>query len=147
MLRLSSTLLEFEFNVWRVWAVRSCFIIGLAISAAANNPPLVSSIIKEWLFEEGELLRSLDIFKRAMASARSDLEWVHAAVSVENVRSNLVDGWHWRMLNDARRNHAFHRALRAAVDSMVQTHYPRREDIRVLDIGCGSGIFSVLAAR
>ncbi len=45
--------------------------------------------------------------------------------------------WHFRMMNDELRNHAYDYALRQTIDS----------DTVVLDIGCGAGLLSMMAAR
>lgn len=54
--------------------------------------------------------------------------------------SIIVPFWHARMLNDTTRNDAFERAIQAAV---------AREgpDARILDVGAGSGLLSMMAAR
>ncbi|KAI1705375.1 ribosomal protein l11 methyltransferase (PrmA) domain-containing protein [Ditylenchus destructor] len=114
VLHAASSLYEYEFGIWRLWA--------------------------EWAFEQGEYLRSLELFKKASAHARNDIEWLHAEVSIENVKSNLIDAWHWRMINDRKRNIAFKNALSRAISEIG-------ESAKVLDIGCGSGILSMLAAK
>lgn len=82
---------------------------------------------------------SLDKFKQAMSVAEAQQQWLHAVVSVENVKSALVDAWHWRMINDERRNQAFAQAIQRASRQVDGGH--------LLDIGAGSGIFSVVASR
>lgn len=52
----------------------------------------------------------------------------------------VVPAWHVPMMNDAPRNKAFERAIRRA----VAAHGPAA---RVLDIGTGSGLLSMMAAR
>ena len=84
-------------------------------------------------------MKSLEILEKAMGCAKNDIEWLQASTSIENVKTNLFDAWHWRMINDAKRNQKFAAAITTALD--------RNPGARVLDIGCGSGIFSVLAAR
>lgn len=81
----------------------------------------------------------MDKFRHAMTVAETQQQWLHAAVSVENVKSNLVDAWHWRMINDERRNKAFANAIARASKRIPQAH--------LLDVGAGSGIFGVLASR
>lgn len=54
--------------------------------------------------------------------------------------SAIVPFWHVPMLNDQARNDAFDRAIRQA----VAAHGP---DARILDIGAGSGLLSMMAAR
>lgn len=51
--------------------------------------------------------------------------------------ARLVPAWHFTMLADAGRNDAFARAIQAVV----------RPGMRVLDIGAGSGLLAMLAAR
>ena len=46
--------------------------------------------------------------------------------------------WHFPMMNDVPRNEAFDQAIRAQVS---------RPGMRVLDIGCGGGLLSLMAAR
>jgi SAM-dependent methyltransferase len=54
--------------------------------------------------------------------------------------SIIVPFWHARMLNDTRRNDAFERAIQAAVAR-------EGRHARILDIGAGSGLLSMMAAR
>jgi type II protein arginine methyltransferase len=54
--------------------------------------------------------------------------------------SIIVPFWHVRMLNDTTRNDAFERAIQAAIAR-------EGRHARVLDIGAGSGLLSMMAAR
>jgi tetratricopeptide (TPR) repeat protein len=54
--------------------------------------------------------------------------------------SIIVPFWHARMLNDTARNDAFERAIQAAVAR-------EGRQARILDIGAGSGLLSMMAAR
>lgn len=75
----------------------------------------------------GALRRALSIDPND-AEARSNLRIVYAA---------MVPAWHFTMLNDETRNDAYDRAIRAAV----------RPGDHVLEIGTGSGILAMMAAR
>lgn len=79
------------------------------------------------------------MFRKALGCAKSNFQWVQASTSVENVKSHMFDAWHWRMVNDGKRNAKFADAIESALK--------KKPNARVLDIGCGSGIFTVLAAR
>jgi 2-polyprenyl-3-methyl-5-hydroxy-6-metoxy-1,4-benzoquinol methylase len=81
----------------------------------------------------------MQMFETAGEHAKSELEKLVVAASIANIRSSLFDAWHWRMINDAKRNNKFAAAIQEALKT--------RPNALVLDIGCGSGIFSVVAAR
>jgi len=85
------------------------------------------------------LSKSLANFQRALLFAKGDIEWLQATTSIENLKTNLFDAWHWRMINDGKRNAKFVEAINGALNA--------KQDARVIDIGCGSGIFSIAAAR
>jgi predicted RNA methylase len=59
---------------------------------------------------------------------------------IRRVSSALVPFWHIPMLNDAPRNDAFEKAIRMAIEAHGGA-------ARVLDIGAGSGLLSMMAAR
>lgn len=63
---------------------------------------------------------------------------IRAKDNLENVANLLVERWHFRMLNDKKRNAAYKQAISNAVS---QGH-----DI-VLDIGSGTGILSMFAVQ
>ncbi|KAF8787283.1 Protein arginine N-methyltransferase 9 like protein [Argiope bruennichi] len=56
---------------------------------------------------------------------------------MENLKNALVERWHFVMLNDKERNLAYKRAIKRAVENGHK---------RVLDIGAGTGILSMMAA-
>jgi type II protein arginine methyltransferase len=64
----------------------------------------------------------------------------HARHQLRRLLSMIVPFWHPRMLNDARRNDAFERAIRVALEK-------ESRQARILDIGTGSGLLSMMAAR
>uniref|UniRef100_A0A915MNY6 Protein arginine N-methyltransferase n=1 Tax=Meloidogyne javanica TaxID=6303 RepID=A0A915MNY6_MELJA len=95
--------------------------------------------IAEYYYVQSKLSKSLANFQRALLFAKGDIEWLQATTSIENLKTNLFDAWHWRMINDGKRNAKFVEAITGALNA--------KEDARVIDIGCGSGIFSIAAAR
>jgi len=80
----------------------------------------------------GNTVNAIDLYLQAekLGSDRAGLE-----------RQALIDEtapyWHFRMMNDEVRNHAYDRAIQ---------HYVNKDSI-VLDIGCGAGLLSMMAAR
>lgn len=84
--------------------------------------------------ELGDTEEALAAFQRAVQLA-PDNEEARAALS--GLLSRLIPGWHLPMLADTARNEAFAAALQKAV----------RPNMTVLDIGTGSGLLALLAAR
>lgn len=68
-----------------------------------------------------------------------DLEPAHrdARLAYDALRTRKVSFWHFPMMNDTARNDAFEGALKAAITP----------ESRVLDIGSGSGLLALMAAR
>lgn len=64
----------------------------------------------------------------------------HARHQLRRLLSTMVPFWHPRMLNDTGRNDAFERAIKVALEK-------EGRQARVLDIGTGSGLLSMMAAR
>ncbi len=70
---------------------------------------------------------------------RLDPSDVMARENLDNLYSNLVDRWHFRMLNDHTRNAAYYLAIQRVVKSGYE---------RVLDIGAGTALLRLaLPAR
>lgn len=84
--------------------------------------------------ELGDSATAIAAFQRA-AKLAPDHPEVKAALS--GLLSGLIPGWHFPMLADAARNDAFDAALRKAV----------KPGMTVLDIGTGSGLLALMAAR
>ncbi|NJK35335.1 MAG: tetratricopeptide repeat protein [Oscillatoriales cyanobacterium SM2_2_1] len=57
--------------------------------------------------------------------------------NLNRIYLRCVPRWHFPMMNDEKRNHAYDQALRKAI----------RPDSHVLDIGSGSGLLAMMAAR
>ena len=89
----------------------------------------------------GAALQAQGRLEDAVASYRKAIDIDPSLVAARNgmvsALSVLVPLWHVPMMNDATRNDAYYSALKAAVTP----------DTRVLEIGTGSGLLSMMAAR
>ena len=115
----------------------------LAISAmqaaCAADPvnPVAANNLAVMLSDAGRKIEALDQFRRAQALQPGN---IHIEHQIRRLSAEMVPFWHIPMLNDVRRNDAFEAAIIAA---LAQTG----PDARVLDIGTGSGLLSMMAAR
>ena len=98
------------------------------------------------LHRAGEHRNAIACFEAALA-----LEPGHAAAaeSLESLRSFAAERWHFRMLNDRERNSEYDRAIRRAVARLRARSVASAgaQPVTVLDIGAGTGILSMMAAR
>ena len=87
------------------------------------------------LFKLGFTDEAASCFRRALHVNPGS---IRAKENLENIASLLVERWHFRMLNDKKRNQAYKQAISKAIS---QGH-----DI-VLDVGSGTGILSMFAVQ
>ncbi|MCK6453006.1 MAG: tetratricopeptide repeat protein [Alphaproteobacteria bacterium] len=104
--------------------------------AARLEPNLAEaqSVLGLLLHQHGRSAEALEALRRATALDPDDAE---ARSNLRAVQVAMVPAWHFTMLNDDARNQAYDRAIRAAV----------RQGDHVLEIGTGSGILAMMAAR
>ena len=87
------------------------------------------------LYQElGEFDKAIKAYKKSLSINPNDLG---VKQNLSRVLTRFVPPWHLKMLADHERNDAFEEAIKRAVN----------EDSVVLDIGTGSGILSMMAAR
>jgi predicted RNA methylase len=111
-----------------------CFV--LARSIAPENA-LVLSNLAVALADAGRRDEASIEFRRVLKLQPHN---IHVRHQMRRLTSAMVPFWHIPMLNDVRRNDAFERAIRKAVEK-------EGPDARILDIGTGSGLLSMMAAR
>jgi hypothetical protein len=83
-----------------------------------------------------EVLQGIDLLQGELCQTCKSLSVLE---SLENMKALVADQWHYRMLNDQARNEAYDRAIRRAL--------LLRPGAVVLDIGGGTGLLSMFAAR
>lgn len=86
------------------------------------------------LLELGRLVDAIACYRKALDC---DASLIQAHVGLDNVLKRLTPMWHVPMMNDSMRNDAYFTALSAAV----------KPDTKVLEIGTGSGLLAMMAAR
>ncbi len=110
--------------------------LSIARSVAPESEPVRTNLAAA-LANSGRRQEALSEFRRLLELHPDDVFIRH---QIRRLISAMVPFWHIPMLNDERRNRAFEHAIRKA----VETHGP---DARILDIGTGSGLLSMMAAR
>jgi type II protein arginine methyltransferase len=103
------------------------------IAASADNPLGLASLAATML-GRGDQVRATALARRAIMLAPGDGDVVTLA---RRVLSRKVPSWHFGIVQDEARNRAYDAALRRAVGP----------DSRVLDIGAGTGLLAMMAAR
>ncbi|MBA4010140.1 MAG: RNA methyltransferase [Erythrobacter sp.] len=117
---------------------RDLAIAALEASCAANPANAVSANnLAVFLADAGRKHEALAKFREALALQPGN---IHIEHQIRRLCAELVPFWHIPMLNDTRRNDAFEAAIIAAIAA-------RGPGARVLDIGTGSGLLSMMAAR
>ncbi len=113
-------------------------IAALEASCAADpSNPVAANNLAVILADAGRKGEALEQFTRALALQPGD---IHIEHQIRRLSAEIVPFWHIPMLNDARRNDAFEEAIKGAIAAAGP-------GARVLDIGTGSGLLSMMAAR
>ena len=111
-----------------------CFV--LARSIAPENE-LVLTNLAVALADSGRRDEALGEFRRIVEQKPDNIYVRH---QLRRLTSQMVPFWHIPMLNDVRRNQAFEQAIRKAIEK-------EGPEARILDIGTGSDLLSMMAAR
>lgn len=113
-------------------------IAALRASLAADpGNPVTANNLAVMLADAGHKSEALEQFTHALALQPGN---IHIEHQIRRLSAELVPFWHIPMLNDTRRNDAFEAAIIAAIAAAGP-------GARVLDIGTGSGLLSMMAAR
>lgn len=77
----------------------------------------------------------------------NDLTALSSDSTIRLKRHLRTKRWVFPMLNDHRRNELYDLAIQKASQEVVRRNLSRKEDFRVLDIGSGTGLLAMMAAR
>lgn len=105
--------------------------------AVAPDNALVMTNLAVALADVGRRNEALTEFQRVLELEPNNL---HVQHQVRRLSSLIVPSWHVPMMNDTPRNDAFEKAIVAAVAQ-------HGDHARVLEIGTGSGLLAMMAAR
>lgn len=105
-----------------------------ALAREAAGKPAAMLVVARLLQQGGQAARALEMCRHALSLAPEDRKLAAQARALVNA---AVPKWHLEILRDERRNAAYDQALRRAV----------APHSRVLDIGTGSGLLAMMAAR
>jgi type III protein arginine methyltransferase len=103
------------------------------VAAASGNPRALLAMAAKALHREDDV-RCYQLVQEALSLAEGDSELMAMGA---DLLARSVPSWHVRMMNDGPRNQAFQDAIERAV----------APGAKVLDIGTGSGLLSMMAAR
>lgn len=107
-----------------------------ACEVAPENP-VAANNLAVMLSDAGRKREALTRFRRALTLQPGN---IHIQHQIRRLGAEQVPFWHIPMMNDVRRNDAFEAAIKAAIAQ-------KGPGARVLDIGTGSGLLSMMAAR
>lgn len=111
-------------------------VMRIACDVDAHNP-VAANNHAVMLSDSGRKREALAEFQRALDLQPDN---VHIKHQIRRLGAEQVPFWHIPMMNDTRRNDAFEAAIKKALAEVGP-------DARVLDIGTGSGLLSMMAAR
>jgi hypothetical protein len=108
--------------------------IDTLVEAAKGSPLAMANVARTLLTDKGQTGRAMSLCEQALAMAPDDgeIRAIHAEVF-----SNDVGWFYFTTLLDEQRHAAYDRVLRRAL----------RSGGRVLEIGAGTGLFAMMAAR
>lgn len=118
-------------RIGRAKEASACFGRALALDAT-HLPALLGQANATWA--AGDLVQARALWQQVLAARPDD---AFAARNVRLLNGQLVERWHFPMVSDGPRNRDYERALKKAINA----------DSVVLDIGAGTGLLSMMAAR
>lgn len=104
------------------------------LSKLEGNPVAMLNFARTYLLANGREAEAREVCERALAAAPGDPE---VAALARSIRGSGIGSWYFTMVQDTNRHALYERALKAL---LVRGG-------RVLDIGAGTGLFAMLAAR
>ncbi len=106
----------------------------LLLSRLEGNPVALLNFARTFLLAKGREREAREVCERVLAASPHDPE---LAALARSVIGHGIGSWYFTMVQDVNRHALYERALKAALV----------KGGRVLDIGAGTGLFAMLAAR
>jgi predicted RNA methylase len=131
------SLIEKGLSLHRLGKTQDAVACFEAARRVAPDDDLVLTNLGVALADSGRSHEAVVVLRQAL---KRNSENLHVRHQLRRLISVIVPFWHVRMLNDADRNDAFESAIRAVVAR-------KGPSARILDIGAGSGLLSMMAAR
>ena len=103
------------------------------LKAAAGNVYVLLKLAAQSR-HRGDLNSAIELARQAKASAQGDREVITTA---NEIISRAIPNWHVSLVKDDQRNNAFEAALIRSI----------KPGMRVLDVGAGTGLLAMMAAR
>ncbi|KAA0692521.1 tetratricopeptide repeat protein [Neorhizobium sp. P12A] len=108
----------------------------LALSVSPGNPLILNNLAVT-MSDAGRRDEALEMFHQVLRLQPDNIDVRH---QIRRLSSAIVPFWHIAMMNDQPRNDAFEAAIKRAIEM-------RGAEAQILDIGSGSGLLSMMAAR
>ena len=135
-------------ETWRIWSEKMCLYRRFKdLLKIYGDACLVYDECYELHFIMAERLHELTLYFQSVQTFAKCLSLrpasIEALACLENACTNVMACWHHTMLNDHHRNAKYNRAI----NDLVISTYPELATLPVLDLGAGTGLLAMMAAK
>ena len=125
------------------------FSLDSGMGCVNNRGCVVDKLWEHLWVHEKNITRSSNAERSRDSSILGELGWQWTSANTKLINDLLkINSWHFAMLNDHDRNWKYDLALRRAIGQLRAERIDQSgRDVRVIDLGAGSGLLSMMAAR